>query len=99
MSRNPIVAPYFMHNIDGRNCGVVVARNKRQVAKAFRVAEPEIEKLPWKHPNPELQAGITLASGEPGTMFVFPILGQPESPWRAGAKLPTSPVSDGVLAP
>ena len=87
--RKLMVAPYFMHNIDGRRCGVVVATSKRVVARAFRIAESEIEKMPWKHTNVQMQDGIILAAGRPGTMFVLSIRDHPEGPWSPGQSIPT----------
>lgn len=62
---------YFLHNIDGRRCGMIAAPSKTAVREVVRVPASEIEEAGH---SPEGQA---MALAAPGVLFVSPITMHP----------------------
>lgn len=64
---NRRVRAYFLHNIDGRRCGMIAVTSKAQVREVVRVPHDEIR---TDCGPAEAQA---LAIAEPGTLFTASI--------------------------
>ena len=77
---------YFLHNIDGRNCAVIVALNKKEVARAMRIAETEIQCIDDNDAQWAVD-GKKLASVDPGRLIVRPITARAEKNWEIGRKV------------
>ena len=59
------VRPYYLHNIDGRRCGMIAVTSKAQVREVIRgMPLDEIE------PNAGPKEAIAMAMAEPGALFV-----------------------------
>ena len=63
---------YYLHNIDGRRCGMIAARNKDEVRRVVRVPAGEIAEAGHA---PEAQA---MARAAPGALFVAGINDRPQ---------------------
>lgn len=69
MKRPRKLRPYFLHNIDGRHCGVVWAHSKVDVSRALRVAQSEIQDASADKWPAWMQHGLNAAEAEPGRLF------------------------------
>jgi hypothetical protein len=72
---------YFLHNLDGRNCGIVAARTKAIVSRGLRMAQTEIMQVDDTHPNEAIQRGVVFASAYPGSVMAQPINARPGTSW------------------
>lgn len=72
---------YFLHNLDGRHCGIVTARTKAVVSRALRMPQSEIELVDAHHPNADIRQGVSYAMADPGGVMAQRILAKPGAPW------------------
>ena len=70
---------YYLHNIDGRRCGMIAATSKKAVREVVRIPPEEIA---WDVGCP---VGQALALASPGVLFVQPI-GSREPAWTADTR-------------